>query len=253
MTCSASIKRALRSNPPLIPKLRDCGRLAVHIGFCQLIVLAVCEAAIAHPVYLWVLMQVFGDLFGHFHSAAPYVVPVFRCPVKSKALKATAQPHVTQRHYATATDESSITQGWYIPRRVRGSGSLNCGKRGLSFQEFSGVDNNTADTGAVPTHVLCKRMHNDVGAMLKRATQHGCGYGVIDDQWHIIFVGYISQGFLGRQYCPPGCRWTHKTAPGFVIKFDSSAARSSPKPFLLQYPWLAWCGQTGCGCHHKAD
>ncbi len=60
--------------------------------------------------------------------------------------------------------------------------------------EFAGVDDDTANAGAMAAHVLGQRVHDDVRAMLERSAEHGRGDGVVDDQRHAVAVRGFGQG-----------------------------------------------------------
>src|SRR5450631_3304070 len=56
--------------------------------------------------------------------------------------------------------------------------------------EAASVDDDPADGGAVAPDELGGRMHDDVGAVLERPVQIRGGQGVVDDQGHVMLMGY---------------------------------------------------------------
>ena len=60
--------------------------------------------------------------------------------------------------------------------------------------EVTGVNNHTADRGAVAAQVLGGGVDDHVRAVLDGAQQVGGGHGVVHDQGHAVFVGDLGDG-----------------------------------------------------------
>ena len=58
--------------------------------------------------------------------------------------------------------------------------------------EISGINDNTADTGAVSPHPFGEGIHHDVGPVLDRFEQIRRGKGCIDNQRQIVAVSNFS-------------------------------------------------------------
>ena len=54
--------------------------------------------------------------------------------------------------------------------------------------EFSRVDDDAANGGAVAAQIFGQRVHHNVCAVLKGTAQIGTRYRVVDDQWYAVFV-----------------------------------------------------------------
>ena len=74
---------------------------------------------------------------------------------------------------------------------VRHVGLGEAGELAVTPVEVTAVDDDAADGGAVAADVLGGRVDDDVGAVLERTVEVGLEGGVIDDQRHADFLGYL--------------------------------------------------------------
>ena len=61
--------------------------------------------------------------------------------------------------------------------------------------EVATVYNATAHCSSVAVHVFCGAVGHNVSSPLKRSAIDWCGKGVVNDEWHPVFVGNLGIAF----------------------------------------------------------
>ena len=104
--------------------------------------------------------------------------------------------HVPERHHARPADVGGRSQRLGEDHAVIGHVRRVQPRELVGVPgpgEVAGVDEQAADTVAVPAEILGERVHDDVGAVVERPAQVGRGDRVVDDQRDAVPVGDIGQ------------------------------------------------------------
>ena len=105
---------------------------------------------------------------------------------------------VAQWHHTGTSDVGGGAQGFGIHHAMIGGVWLIQARKAFFVfgpWEFTRIDNNATECGAMPAQVFSQRMHHNVSAEFKRAQQVWCCHGIVNDQRHAMAMGNFGDGF----------------------------------------------------------
>ena len=208
----------------LQPEGNDAAGAVGQIFLCQLIGIVAGQSAVVHPCHAVVGLQKFGNALG---------VGTMALHAQMERLQSEVQQEgVGGRRYAAQVahnlgyelgDIGHLAESLCIGQSV--VGLVGGGQSGESMSiepwivevhhwlvtlvgagfpvEVSAVHHAAAHLCGVSVHILSSAVGHDVGSPLKGSAVDGCGEGVVDDERHVVAVGYACE-FLNVEHSAAG-------------------------------------------------